>query len=80
MRSILAAAAALGLLATPTLAAAAPTANPAASLSIAKARAGTPTTKKNGLAGAGLLGAVILAGVAAIGVVAIVNEDDSDSN
>ena len=78
MRSILAGAAALSLMATPSLAAT----NPAASLSVAKAaRAGTPTAKKNELFGGGILAAVIAAGIVAIGVVAIVNdEDNSDSN
>lgn len=78
MRSILAGAAALSLIASPALAAT----NPAASLSVAKAaRASTPTAKKSELFGGGILAAVIAAGVIAIGVVAIVNdEDDSDSN
>ncbi|PZQ62716.1 MAG: hypothetical protein DI544_00435 [Sphingomonas taxi] len=79
MRSILAATAALSLVASPALAA---TANPAASLSVAKSRAATPTAKNSELAGAGIFAAVIAAGIAAIGVIAIVNdsEDDSDSN
>ena len=77
MRSFLAWAAALTLMASPALAA-----NPAASLSVAKSRAATATSKNNELAGAGIFGAIILAGIAAIGVIAIVNdsEDDSDSN
>ncbi len=78
MRSILAGAAALSLIATPALAA---TANPAASLSVAQSRAATPSAKKSELAGAGIFAAIIAAGVAAIGVIAIVNDDDdSDSN
>ena len=54
--------------------------NPAASLSVAKARVGGSTAKNNKLAGGGLLAALIAAGVVAIGVVAIVNDDNSDSN
>ncbi|TCP34655.1 hypothetical protein [Sphingomonas sp. BK235] len=79
MRSILAGAAALSLVATPALAA---TANPASSLSVAGARAASPTAKDSQLAGAGVFGAIIAAGIAAIGVIAIVNDsdDDSDSN
>ncbi|WP_375250492.1 hypothetical protein [Sphingomonas sp.] len=82
MRSILAGAAALSLIATPTIAAAAPaSSNPAASLSVSNARAATATSKKSQLAGAGFFAAAILAGIAAIGVIAIVNDsDDSDSN
>jgi len=78
MRSILAGAAALSLIATPALAA---TGNPASSLSVAQSRAATPSAKKSELAGAGIFAAVIAAGIAAIGVIAIVNDDDdSDSN
>lgn len=79
MRSILAGAAALSLVATPALAA---TANPASSLSVAGTRAASPTAKDSQLAGAGVFGAIIAAGIAAIGVIAIVNDsdDDSDSN
>ncbi|GAA4221732.1 hypothetical protein GCM10022253_28460 [Sphingomonas endophytica] len=79
MRSILAGAAALSLIATPALAA---TSNPAASLSVAQSRAASPSAKKSELAGAGLFGVIIAAGIAAIGVIAIVNDnnDDSDSN
>ncbi|NIJ28250.1 hypothetical protein FHT00_000178 [Sphingomonas insulae] len=55
--------------------------NPAASLSVAKSvRASTPSAKKNNLAGGGLLAALIVAGVVAVGVVAIVQDDDADSN
>ena len=78
MRSILAGAAALSLIATPALAA---TSNPASSLSVAQSRAATPSAKKSELAGAGIFAAIIAAGIAAIGVIAIVNDDDdSDSN
>ncbi|MEH3158461.1 MAG: hypothetical protein PGN08_05705 [Sphingomonas taxi] len=64
--------------ATPAFAA---QANPAASLSVAKSvRASAPTGKKSNLAGGGLLAALIAAGVVAIGVVAVVNDDNSDSN
>ncbi|WP_294198753.1 hypothetical protein [uncultured Sphingomonas sp.] len=77
MRSILAGAAALSLIATPALAA---TSNPASSLSVAQSRAATPSAKKNELAGAGIFAAIIAAGIAAIGVIAIVNDDNSDSN
>ncbi|MGJ3629775.1 hypothetical protein AB5I41_28495 [Sphingomonas sp. MMS24-JH45] len=77
MRSILAGAAALSLIASPALAAT----NPASSLSVAKAaRASTPTAKKSELFGGGILAVVIAAGVIAIGVVAIVNDESSDSN
>jgi hypothetical protein len=76
MRSFLAGAAALTLMASPALAA-----NPAASLSVAKSRAATASSNKSELAGGGIFAAVILAGIAAIGVIAIVNDsDDSDSN
>ena len=81
MRNILAGVAALSLIAAPTMASAAPAAsNPAASLSVAKSRAATPSAKKSELGGEGIFGAIILAGIAAIGVIAVVNDDDSDSN
>ena len=76
MRSFLAGAAALTLMASPALAA-----NPASSLSVAKSRAATASSNKSELAGGGIFAAIILAGIAAIGVIAIVNDsDDSDSN
>jgi hypothetical protein len=80
MRSVLAGAAALSLVAAPALAAT--TNNPAASLSVAGARAATATAKDSQIAGGAIIGAIIAAGIAAIGVIAIVNDnnDDSDSN
>lgn len=59
-------------------------ANPAASLSVAKSvRTGSPTGADSKLAGGfgglGVLGAVILAGVAAIVVIAVVQNDDDDT-
>ena len=73
--------AALAMIAAPVAASAAPV-NPAASLSVAKSvRASAPSGKANKAAGGGaLLGALIAAGVVAIGVVAIVKDDNSDSN
>ncbi|MFV0623618.1 hypothetical protein ACBY01_06365 [Sphingomonas sp. ac-8] len=54
-------------------------ANPAASLSVAKsARASTSSDKSSDLAGVGTLPLVLVAGIAAIGIIAIVNESDDD--
>ena len=78
-----AALAGLALLATPVAASAA-TANPAASLSVAKARAGTPTTgnsklgadvPKTTLISIGVLAALVVGVLVATG-----GDDDSDSN
>ena len=56
-------------------------ANPAASLSVAKsARAGSPSAKKNELAGGGLIVAVLAAAAVVAGIVIIADDDDSDSN
>ena len=80
---------AAALAVTPMMAApalAAPTSNPAASLSVAKARAGAPGANKSGLAGitgggsGGIIAALIVAGVVAIGVVAAVNGGDDNNN
>ncbi len=78
LKKFLAAAAVASLSVSPALAA---TANPAASLSVAKSvRASTPSAKQSDLAGFGFVGLAILAGIVAIGVIAIVNDDNSDSN
>lgn len=78
MMKFLAAVAATAMVAAPV--AAAPT-NTAANLSISKSvRASAPAAKTNKLAGGGVLAALIAAGVVAIGVIAIVKDDDSDSN
>lgn len=72
--------AALAMIATPVAASAAPV-NAASSLSVAKSvRASAPSGKKSELAGGGILAALIAAGVVAIGVVAIVQDNNSDSN
>jgi hypothetical protein len=75
---------AAALTTVPVMASAAPVANPAASLSVAKSvRTGTPTAGKNKLSGGGaILAALIGAGVIAIVAVAAVKgeDDDSDSN
>ncbi len=73
---------AAALTTVPVVASAAPAANPAASLSVAKSvRTGTPTAGKNKLSGGGaILAALIGAGVIAIVAVAAVKDDDSDSN
>lgn len=80
LKSVLLSLAAIGMTTSSVVAAAAPVANPAASLSVA--RAATPSTKNSNLAGGGFLGFAILAGIAAIVIIAVVNdsEDDSDSN
>lgn len=79
LKKFLAAAAVASLSVSPALAA---TANPAASLSVAKSvRASAPSAKQSELgAGFGFVGLAILAGIVAIGVIAIVNDDNSDSN
>jgi hypothetical protein len=69
---------AVAMMTTSVAASAAP-----ASLSVANARTGSATSGKNELAGGGgIFALLIVAGVAAIGVIAIVNDnnDDSDSN
>jgi hypothetical protein len=72
---------AMALSTIPVMASAAPVANPASSLSVAKARAGTPTTGKNKLGGGGaVLAALIAAGVVAIVAIAATKDDNSDSN
>ena len=77
LKKFLAAAAVASLSVSPALAAT----NPAASLSVAKSvRASTPSAKQSDLAGFGFVGLAILAGIVAIGVIAIVNDDNSDSN
>ena len=78
---LLGAVAAISFIAAPISAA---SANPAASLSVAKqVRASTSSSKSNKALGAGAFGLVIAAGVAAIAVVGFTvgdNGDDSDSN
>lgn len=71
---------AVAMMTTSVAASAAPVANPASSLSVSNARVGSATTGKSKAAGGGLLAALIAAGVVAIGVVAIVKDDNSDSN
>jgi hypothetical protein len=67
---------AVAMMTTSVAASAAP-----ASLSVANARVGSSTSGKNELAGGGgIFALLIVAGVAAIGVIAIVNDDNSDSN
>ena len=72
-------AAAAALAAAPVAASAAPIANPASSLSVAKApRAASTTAHDSGLAGgAGIYGILIAVGVIAIVVIAAVNDDDN---
>ncbi len=79
MKTIMMAAVATSMTATPVLAA---QANPAASLSVAKATRTTASGEKsNKLAGAGLIGVILAAGIIAIPVIQIVKDnDDSDSN
>lgn len=80
MRKFLAGVAALAVIATPTLAVAAPS-NPAAALSLGNVRAGSPTTKSSKAFGSfGAIGLILLAGIIAIPVIAAVKDDDSDSN
>lgn len=67
---------AVAMMTTSVAASAAP-----ASLSVANARVGSATSGKNELAGGGgIFALLIVAGVAAIGVIAIVKDDNSDSN
>ncbi|HXH14976.1 MAG TPA: hypothetical protein VNJ10_02465 [Sphingomonas sp.] len=67
---------AVAMMTTSVAASAAP-----ASLSVANARVGSATAGKNELAGGGGIFAILIAaGVAAIGIVAIVKDDNSDSN
>lgn len=82
LKTIIASAAATALVAMPTIAQATP-ANPTASLSIGKSvRASTPAKRGSKLGGGagGIAAAVIAAGIVAIGVIAVVKDDDSDSN
>ena len=77
LRGLMLAMAGTALVASPVMAA---PANPAASLSVAKAvRSGTGTGKKNELAGGGIFIAVITLVVVIVGVVLVTN-DDTDSN
>ncbi len=78
MKTIMMAAVATAMTASPVLA----QANPAASLSVAKASRSTGSGEKsNKLAGAGLIGAILAAGIIAIPVIQIVKDsDNSDSN
>ncbi|BCA63831.1 hypothetical protein HMP09_3065 [Sphingomonas sp. HMP9] len=67
---------AVAMMTTSVAASAAP-----ASLSVANARTGSTTADKSKLAGGGGIFAILIAaGVAAIGIVAIVKDDNSDSN
>ena len=79
-KTLTASAAALALVGVPTMAAAAPvqTVNPATSLSVSKARVGTPSKRKSLIGGTGAIIAGVLAlGVVAGGIVAVVNDDDT---
>ncbi|MBJ6122194.1 hypothetical protein [Sphingomonas mollis] len=80
-KGLVATAAAFTLAATPAIAA---PASPAASLSVAKARAASPTVRGSKIAAGGtatLINIGILAGLAAIVLVATTGgDDDSDSN
>ena len=73
---MLAAVAVASLVATPVLA------NPAASLSVAKAtRAASPSGKKSQLAApGGIIAAVLVAGVVAGGIIIAVDDDDDDDS
>ncbi|KQN27842.1 hypothetical protein [Sphingomonas sp. Leaf38] len=71
---------AAAMMTTSVAASAAPVSNAASSLSVSHARVGSATTGKNKAAGGGLFALLIGAGVVAIGVVAIVKDDNSDSN
>ena len=78
LRHLLVATAALSLTAAPVAA----NANPAASLSVGKARAGSSTSGDNGLTGAGgggIIAGLIVAGIVAIVVVGETRDDDPDS-
>ncbi|MES3083291.1 hypothetical protein [Sphingomonas faeni] len=67
---------AVAMMTTSVAASAAP-----AALSVSNARVGSATTSKSELAGGGGIFAILIAaGVAAIGVIAIVKDDNSDSN
>ena len=82
LRSILLPLAAFGMAAAPVAASAAPAANPASSLSVA--RAASPSDKGSDLFGvanstAGLFGLVIVAGIIAIIVIGATNKDKSTS-
>ena len=78
-KTMMAAAAAMTMTASPVLAAAT---NPASSLSISNARVGTPSAKKSALAGgsAGIFALLIVAGIAAIVIIDATKDDNSDSN
>ena len=81
LASLFAAAAVLTLAGTPALAA--PSANSAASLSVAKSvRAGTPSKGKSLLAAPGSIVALVLAAAIVAGgvIIAVDDDDDSDSN
>ena len=76
-KTMMAAAAAITMTASPVLAA---SAAPATKLSVSNARVGTPSTSKNALGGggAGLYALAILAGVAAIIIVDATRNDNDD--
>ncbi|UUL82734.1 hypothetical protein [Sphingomonas qomolangmaensis] len=78
-KSLVMASAGLALVAAPVAVTAAP-ANPASSLSVSKSvRAGTSTSKSNGVAGMSTIPLVILAGmVAGVAYLVIDKENDDD--
>ncbi len=76
LKALIGGALAAAMMTTSVAASAAP-----ASLSVANARVGSASADKSKLAGGGgIFALLIVAGVAAIGVIAIVKDDDSDSN
>lgn len=76
LRTYMLAAAAVSMTSVPALAA--PVANPAASLSVAKAaRASAPSAKKGQLAGGGALIGILAAAAVVAGIVIIANDSDS---
>ena len=81
LKALTGSALAVAMMTTSVAASAAPVANAASSLSVSNARVGSATTGKSKLAGGGGIFAILIAaGVAAIGIVAIVKDDNSDSN
>lgn len=79
---MLASATVLAMLSGQAMAATAPIANPAASLSVGKSvRSGTATTRKSkALAGTGAIVVGVLAAGAIVGAVIAISDDNSDSN
>ena len=81
LKALTGSALAVAMMTTSVAASAAPVANAASSLSVSNARVGSATTGKSQLAGGGGIFAILIAaGVAAIGIVAIVKDDNNDSD